>query len=94
MWPGFGENSRVLKWVFERAGGEGEAVETPIGHVPKSLDMTGLSISSETMSELFRVDKPAWRAEAAEMRTYLKMYGTRIPLGITAELDALEARLK
>eukprot|EP01114_Cavostelium_apophysatum_P018495 TRINITY_DN572_c0_g1_i1.p1 TRINITY_DN572_c0_g1~~TRINITY_DN572_c0_g1_i1.p1 ORF type:complete len:630 (+),score=185.97 TRINITY_DN572_c0_g1_i1:151-2040(+) len=93
IWPGFGENSRVLKWIVERSAGKTDATETPIGFVPKSLDMSGLNIPESDVKELFAVDKAAWKSEAANMRTYLKEFGDRVPQGIYKELDALESRL-
>jgi len=93
IWPGFGENSRVLKWIYERAAGKGEAIETPIGYLPKNLDVSGLEVSQADMKDLFSVDKKAWLQEASQMRTYLQQYGDRVPKGITNELDALESRL-
>jgi len=93
LWPGFGENSRVLKWIVERSSGKGEAVETPIGYVPKNLDVNGLNVDKSTVDNLLNVDKEAWKKEAAEMRNYLKQYGNRVPKGISDELDSLEKRL-
>ncbi len=95
LWPGFGENSRVLKWVFERTEGTADAAETPIGYVPTSdsLDLDGLSISDTNLEELLSVDKEAWKKEVVELREYFKMYGKSLPEGIRDELDALESRL-
>ncbi len=95
LWPGFGENSRVLKWVFERTSGKSEGVETPIGTIPtpEALDLTGLEIPKEDLEELFNVDKEAWKAEVAELRNYYQCFGDKLPVGIRQELDALEERL-
>lgn len=97
IWPGFGENSRVLKWIVERSGTKPEdksnAVETPIGYTPKQLDLNGLSIASGDMDQLLKVDPEAWKKEASHMREYLKQFGNRVPKGIYNELDALESRL-
>ena len=94
LWPGFGENSRVLKWIFERTSGKDHAVTTPIGYVPKleNLDVSGLNITSERLKELLAVDRDSWKKEAAGLREYFKVFRERLPQGITEELDALEAR--
>ena len=95
MWPGYGENSRVLKWVFERVAGTANAVETPIGLLPnpEDLDTHGLDISAETIIKLLTVDVDGWRAEIPLIRSYFAQFGNRLPDGITAEVDALEKRL-
>lgn len=95
LWPGFGENSRVLKWIFERADGAENAAETPIGYVPRegALDLSGLSISSERMKTLLSVDRESWLKETHELRHYFKLFGERLPHGIIEELNALEKRL-
>jgi len=84
-----------LKWIFERTEGVNNAQETPIGFVPKegALDISGLKVSPEAMKELLKVDKEAWKKEAQHMRDYLKIYGNRVPEGITKELNGLEQRL-
>ena len=95
LWPGFGENSRVLKWIFERVSGTGEAVETPIGYLPteKALDISGLKLEEGALQQLLNVDKEEWLEEAAEMRSYLKIFGKKLPQEIHQELDSLEKRL-
>ncbi len=95
LWPGFGENCRVLKWIFERISGEGAGVKTEIGTVPgpNGIDTSGLDISNEALEELFSVDPEAWKKEVAELRDYYKIFGTRLPGGIREELDSLEKRL-
>jgi phosphoenolpyruvate carboxykinase (GTP) len=95
LWPGYGENSRVLKWVFERICGEGKAVETAIGHVPtpEAIDMTGLSIPAEDMRELLSVDVAAWKAEADGIEQHYAKFGERLPAELRAELKALRGRL-
>ncbi|MFA5006204.1 MAG: phosphoenolpyruvate carboxykinase (GTP) [Candidatus Izemoplasmatales bacterium] len=95
MWPGYGENSRILKWIFERAEGTAGAVETPIGRMPLpgDLDLTGLDVSAETMTALLSVDVPAWRREADAVEKYYEIYGDRLPPGLRAELLALKRRL-
>lgn len=95
LWPGFGENSRVLKWIFERTSGAGKAIKTPIGYVPQedALDVSGLNISKETIHQLLEVDKNGWKQEVEELKTYFKMFGDRLPKEISEELHALEKRL-
>ncbi len=97
MWPGFGENSRVLAWIFGRLTGDSDAVQTAIGLVPPSgeggIDTAGLEISDETMAKLLEVDAEGWTAQIPQMREHYAKFGDRIPAELTAELDALEQRL-
>ena len=96
LWPGFGDNSRVLKWIVERVSGEGKAVETPIGYMPTvdAIDTTGLGISEETMKELLKVDRNEWLKEVESIREHYASYGPKMPKELYAQLDALEKRLK
>jgi phosphoenolpyruvate carboxykinase (GTP) len=95
LWPGYGENCRVLKWVVERLEGTAGAVETPIGHVPtpQSLDTTGLDISQEDLEAVLRVDPDEWRAEIPDITEWFAKFGDRLPAVLWAELDSLKARL-
>ncbi len=101
MWPGFGDNMRVLDWIIKRCEGTVDAVETPIGYVPKpeDINLTGIEdeITPERMKELLAVDKDLWVEEIAEMRRYynddIAAKGGRIPDVLYKELDELEARL-
>ncbi len=96
LWPGYGENSRVLKWVFERCDGGGAAVETPIGLMPTpdAIDRTGLEgVGAAEMEELLAVDRDAWRAELELVREHFARFGDRLPPELVAQLAALEARL-
>jgi phosphoenolpyruvate carboxykinase (GTP) len=95
LWPGFGENSRVLKWVFERCAGTGEGVETPIGILPtpEALDRDGLDVSDADLAELLKVDAEEWKAELPSVREHLAKFGDHLPAAVTAQVDALEARL-
>ncbi|CAN5845974.1 phosphoenolpyruvate carboxykinase (GTP) [soil metagenome] len=95
LWPGFGENSRVLKWVFERIDGTGEATDTAIGRVPAAgaLDVEGLGIAPDTMSELLRVDNDAWRGEIPLIEEHFRSIGERLPSELAEELRELEKRL-
>ncbi len=95
LWPGFGENSRVLEWVFRRCDGEAEAVETPIGLVPAAgeIDVDGLDVSDEDMRLLTTVDTDAVKAELDQVRAHLDKFGDRLPAEIAQQLAALEERL-
>ncbi|NGX43149.1 MAG: Phosphoenolpyruvate carboxykinase [GTP] [Chlamydiae bacterium] len=95
LWPGFGENSRVLKWIFERTSGADNAVKTPIGFLPKedAIDVDGLTLPDGAMHELLSVDKEAWKEDVKELKEYFKIFGDRLPEGIAQELDDLESRL-
>jgi len=95
MWPGFGENSRVLKWVIERVNGEGDAVDTPIGRVPTAdaIDRSGLDLSDEAMAAILRVDAEAWRAEVPQIEGHFEFIGERLPSQLRDELNQLEKRL-
>ncbi|HZN75365.1 MAG TPA: phosphoenolpyruvate carboxykinase (GTP) [Micromonosporaceae bacterium] len=95
LWPGFGENSRVLKWVIERIEGKAAAIDSPIGYVPtpESLDLTGLDMSAEDLAEVLRVDVDEWRAEVPQVVEWFGKFGDKLPGVLWAELDALKARL-
>jgi phosphoenolpyruvate carboxykinase (GTP) len=96
LWPGFGENSRVLAWVAERCDGRGAVEETAIGLVPSAdgLDTSGLDVSPEAMAKLLDVDTDEWRAQLPQLREHLAKFGDALPDEITAQLQALEARLE
>jgi phosphoenolpyruvate carboxykinase (GTP) len=95
LWPGFGENSRVLKWICERIEGSGEAVETPIGYLPApgALDASGLNVNAADLVELLAVDIEGWKKEAADVAENYKKLGSRLPVALQKELDDLRARL-
>jgi phosphoenolpyruvate carboxykinase (GTP) len=95
IWPGFGENSRVLAWIFRRCEGRGETRESPIGLVPADgeIDTDGLDISEEEMRELLTVDPELFKQQLPQVREHLDRFGERLPAAITAQLEALEARL-
>jgi phosphoenolpyruvate carboxykinase (GTP) len=95
IWPGFGENSRVLEWVFRRCDGEGETVESPIGLLPAEgeIDTEGLDLSAEQMRELLSVDADLFKQQLPQVREHLERFGDRLPGRIVAQLDALEQRL-
>ncbi len=95
IWPGFGDNMRVLMWILARCAGKVDAKETAIGYVPyvKDLDLNGLDISAETVEGLLDVDKDLWKEDAAGIREFYQSVGDRVPAEMYAELEALEARL-
>lgn len=95
LWPGFGENSRVLKWVIERIDGQAAAVETPIGHVPApgSLDIDGLDVTPEAVEQALRVDVQEWQAEIPQITEWFEKFGDQLPAVLWTELDGLKARL-
>ena len=95
LWPGYGENSRVLKWIFEQVTGEGKAVKTPIGYMPTvdAIDRTGLDVSDEDMKELLKVDREEWLKEVASIREHYAKFD-RLPKELNDQLDALEKRLR
>jgi phosphoenolpyruvate carboxykinase (GTP) len=96
LWPGYGENSRVLKWVFERVSGAGQAVETPIGNLPApgALDVSGLSIAPGALEELLRVDVGRWLGDLPALREHYQRFGSRLPAALREEMDELEQRLQ
>jgi phosphoenolpyruvate carboxykinase (GTP) len=96
VWPGYGENSRVLKWIFERLDGKAEAVDTPIGRVPSraSLDTSGLGLSDAALNLLLNVDPAIWAKEAALIPEFYEGFGDHLPEGLWQEYRALLARLE
>lgn len=96
LWPGFGDNSRVLKWIFERVTGAGKAQDTPIGYMPSidAIDRTGLDVSDDDMVELLKVDRDEWLQEVASVREYYSKFGDRLPKELQNQLNNLEARLR
>ncbi|MDP1879538.1 MAG: phosphoenolpyruvate carboxykinase (GTP) [Parachlamydiaceae bacterium] len=95
IWPGFGENSRVLKWIFERTNGQQQGIETPIGVIPtkNGLDTQNLKLNDDAKDELFNIDQNAWLEETEEIEHYLAMFGSRLPVGIKQQLENLKSRL-
>ena len=95
LWPGYGENSRVLEWVFERTAGRGDAVETPIGFVPSTsaLNVEGLAVTEADMSELLTVHDDEWRDEVPRIREHYATFGDDLPKKLSDEVDRLDAKL-
>ncbi|MGB0040211.1 MAG: phosphoenolpyruvate carboxykinase domain-containing protein, partial [Terriglobales bacterium] len=96
LWPGYGENSRVLKWVFERCDGKAHAVETPIGLLPQpaDLDTKGMDIREEDLAQLLSVDIDGWLEEIPLIREHFAKFGNHLPEGLTRELEELDQRLR
>jgi phosphoenolpyruvate carboxykinase (GTP) len=95
LWPGYGENSRVLKWVFERVSGGGRAIDTPIGRLPApgALDTNGLDIKPGALDVLLNVDVEGWLTELPAIKQHYESFGDRLPAGLSKELSELEKRL-
>ena len=96
VWPGYGENARVLKWIFERLNGEAAAKDTPIGRVPthESLDTSGLTLTNDQMNLLLTVDPAVWREEAALIPAAYEVFGDRMPKALWDQYDSLVSRLE
>jgi phosphoenolpyruvate carboxykinase (GTP) len=95
MWPGYAENSRVLKWIFERCDDTAKAIDTPIGKLPAegALDVSGLKVSADDMKELMKVDTAGWKAELPLIKEHFATFGSKLPKALNDELAALEKRL-
>jgi len=95
LWPGFGENSRALKWMCERVDGKAKAQKTPIGYVPgyTDIDLRGLNVSQENVKELLRVDAAAWKQEIPKMEKFFAQFGDRLPKRLRNQFDELSKRL-
>ena len=95
MWPGFGDNMRVLNWILDRCEGKVDAVETEIGYVPnkEDLELEGLDITDDALTELLSIDKEAWKEDLANQREFFAQFGDRLPKEIKDSMDELEKRL-
>ncbi|MGN0172890.1 MAG: phosphoenolpyruvate carboxykinase domain-containing protein, partial [Acutalibacteraceae bacterium] len=96
IWPGFGDNMRVLNWILARCDDKVGAVETPIGYVPeiKDIDIEGLDITEDTIKELLTVDKDVWTKETENIAKFYEQFGDKLPKEIVEEFEGLKARLK
>jgi phosphoenolpyruvate carboxykinase (GTP) len=96
LWPGFGENLRILKWVVERCRGGGRALETPFGHMPTrdAIDRRGLDLSDDVLDELRAVDREGWRGALRSQLEFFEKFGDRLPVAIRQEHEALARRLR
>ena len=95
LWPGYGENSRVLKWVFERVNGSADAVKTAIGLLPApgALDLNGLDVSKDDLEELLSVDADGWKSALPQIKDHYAQFGPKLPATLTAQLDSLASAL-
>ena len=95
LWPGFGDNLRVLRWIIDRCEQRVDATETPIGYLPKpdDIDTSGLDISKEALQSLLSVDAGQWREEMASIGEYLSSYGDRLPAALREEYSRVAAAL-
>jgi phosphoenolpyruvate carboxykinase (GTP) len=95
LWPGFGENSRVLAWIFRRCDADADAAETPIGLVPteEAIDTQGLELSPDAMAQLLKVDPDEWRAQLPQVRQHFAQFGDDLPSELREQLERLESRL-
>jgi len=97
LWPGFGDNCRVINWIIDRCEGKADAVETPIGFVPKAedIDLTDIEdFDIETLKSILEIDKDVWTQEAAEIEEHYKKFGDKLPEELKAQLETLKANLK
>ena len=96
LWPGFGDNLRVIAWMLDRAAGRAQANATPIGNLPRPEDLNtqGLNVSAEALKALLNVDPALWSKEAADIRTYMQGFGSRLPKELGTQLTALEGALR
>ncbi len=95
LWPGYGENSRVLAWIIGRLEGTAGGTETAIGTVPgpADLELEGLDATTEQVAQALAVDPEQWQAECKGIRSHFQNFGTHLPAALTEELDSLEQRL-
>ncbi len=95
VWPGFGDNMRVLNWIIDRCEGKADAVETPIGYVPRpeDIDLTDLDMDIETLKSILKVDKDVWEKEAAEIEEHYKKFGDKLPAALREQLENLKKSL-
>jgi phosphoenolpyruvate carboxykinase (GTP) len=95
LWPGYGENSRILKWIVERLDGTADAHDTPIGLVPypAAIDTDGLDLSDQDLAAALHVDETEWAQEIPQITEWFQKFGDKLPAALWTELDALKARL-
>ncbi len=95
LWPGYGDNCRVLKWICERVAGTGKAQKTPIGNLPTpdALDLSGLDISADDVKALTSVDKDGWKKEIEDVAANYAKFGSHLPKQLAEQLDGLRKRL-
>ncbi|MCX6908028.1 MAG: phosphoenolpyruvate carboxykinase domain-containing protein [Verrucomicrobia bacterium] len=95
LWPGFGENLRILEWILARCRGEAAGVQSPIGYLPnpKDIDMSGLKMPAGAMDKLLAVNKKEWLAELDSVKKFFDQFGSRLPDQLWAQHEALRQRL-
>ena len=95
IWPGFGDNMRVLNWIVERCEGKADATETAIGYVPKpeDIDLTDLDMDMDTLKSILTVDHDVWTKEAAEIEEHYKKFGDKLPAELRHQLEILKKNL-
>jgi phosphoenolpyruvate carboxykinase (GTP) len=95
LWPGYGENLRVLAWMLDRCSGTAGAADSAIGRLPRPEDLNtkGLNVSADALRALLTVNPELWRKEVADVRAYLEQYGSRLPAELMRELDVTEKQL-
>jgi phosphoenolpyruvate carboxykinase (GTP) len=96
LWPGYGENSRILKWAIERIEGEADAIETPLGFAPAagSIDVAGLAVSAESMADALHVDKSEWQEELPLIEEWFKKIGEKLPQEMQVEFEKLKGGVR
>ena len=96
VWPGFGDNMRVLNWIIDRCEGKADAVETAIGYLPRpeDIDLTDLDVTRETLESILTVDKEAWLAEMDGLSEYFQKFGDRLPREFTERIAQIRADLR
>ena len=96
LWPGYGENLRVIEWILDRCRGEADAMKTPIGYVPifESLDLNGINVTYEALNKLLAVDREAWFEETDDVASFFQQFGNRLPKTLWDQLEALRQRLR
>jgi phosphoenolpyruvate carboxykinase (GTP) len=96
LWPGFGENSRVVAWIIGRVSDELEGVESPLGRLPASgeLNVSGLNLDQNTLDQLFEIDANSWSAEIETIKEFFAEFGPQLPSELAAELTELENRIQ
>ena len=96
LWPGYGENIRVLKWIFDRTNDKESAIKTPIGYLPKldSIDISDMDFPAENLRELLRIDNELWLEDAKDIREFYSIFGKKLPNELLKEVEMLEDRLK
>jgi phosphoenolpyruvate carboxykinase (GTP) len=96
LWPGYGENLRIIEWILDRCRGEADAVKTPIGYLPTpdSLDLTGLDLSRDTLDKLLAINRADWFQETENVTSFFQQFGARLPRSLWDQLESLRLRLR